>query len=510
MRGDCSVRINGIGFSREQIAACSQQQGLLSIEIELSAVADCHCAHCLSTSPQPVLSSSEIINVIDQAQAMGATRVILIDSNTGAYASLRSIIQDCHSKNLQVELFASDTEITADFAKFLVDHRVSVAVELPKHASAIHHLKQAKDLPPSPGTPGEGRVEGDFELQESLDIQTHPHPNLLPEYREKGPEIALRLFVTPENIERIPQTWREARADGIQPHLQIITPADNPAPPSPARIRELFETLAKIDQTEFNIPWDHPPELTGRSCKRHLFAAHVTACGTLFACVGITIPLGNIRTEPLAEILKLSEVIEDIRAFDEKIKQPCRTCSKTVDCYGCRGSAYQLTGDYLAGDALCWKADGVPIESLPVSVAHIIPHGPTIRMVDQLVQLGERRATTSFEVKKDSLWVDANGKLDEVAYIEIIAQSFATSHGFHLTAEERAAHRGLLLGISNVTVTGKSQAGDRLTIEIRKITRFGDFGIVEGEVRHEDGRLIAVAQVKVWRPSDESAKAMLP
>jgi chromosome segregation protein len=44
-------------------------------------------------------------------------------------------------------------------------------------------------VPPSPGTPGEGRGEGDFERKTALEIPNHPHPNPLPEYRESGSEV---------------------------------------------------------------------------------------------------------------------------------------------------------------------------------------------------------------------------------------------------------------------------------------------------------------------------------
>jgi predicted hotdog family 3-hydroxylacyl-ACP dehydratase len=231
----------------------------------------------------------------------------------------------------------------------------------------------------------------------------------------------------------------------------------------------------------------------------------VTPCGTIFACVGVTIPLGNIRIEPLAEILNLSEVLENLRVFGQKVKEPCRTCCKTTDCYGCRGAAYQLTGDYLAGDQLCWKAKGVEIESLPVGLDKLIPHGKSIRMIDQLVQVGERFTRTEFVIRLDSLLVDASGRLDELAYIEMIAQSFAACHGFQLFGEERLAHRGLLLGTKDLVISGEARVGDRLSIRVRKVTRFGDFGVVDGEVHHEDGRLIAAGQIKIWRPSDERA-----
>ena len=43
------------------------------------------------------------------------------------------------------------------------------------------------DRSPSPGTPGEGRGDGDFELQATLSKSNHPHA--LPAYRERGQEV---------------------------------------------------------------------------------------------------------------------------------------------------------------------------------------------------------------------------------------------------------------------------------------------------------------------------------
>jgi hypothetical protein len=49
--------------------------------------------------------------------------------------------------------------------------------------------KAGRRLAPSPGTPGEGGGEGDFRAPAALDVQNHPHPYPLPEYRERGPEL---------------------------------------------------------------------------------------------------------------------------------------------------------------------------------------------------------------------------------------------------------------------------------------------------------------------------------
>ena len=327
-----------------------------------------------------------------------------------------------------------------------------------------------------------------------------------------GLKVALAIEVSEENISEIPAIWRWSRLQGIEPRVQIITPREGAQKAArivhPNRAKALFEELGRIDREEFHQVWELPPALTGRSCKRHLFACHVTPCGTIFACVGVTIPLGNVRDEPLREILGLSEVLENLRAFDSKVKEPCGTCSKTTDCYGCRGAAYQLTGDYLTGDQMCWKADGTEIESLPVGVAGLVPHGRSIRMIDQIVRIGERESRTTFSVTRECLLVDAEGRLDELAYVEMIAQSFAASHGFHLSVEERRLHRGLLLGAKDLVVSGESRVGDVLSVHLRKVTRFGAFGVVEGEIHRQDGELVATGQIKIWRPTESEIEAM--
>jgi radical SAM protein with 4Fe4S-binding SPASM domain len=92
----------------------------------------------------------------------------------------------------------------------------------------------------------------------------------------------------------------------------------------------------------------------GNRCLRHKFSCLVGARGEVMPCVGVNLPIGNVRRQPLADILAASQVLKDLKNHRETIKGPCRTCDKIANCYGCRGAAYQLTGDYLASDPLCW------------------------------------------------------------------------------------------------------------------------------------------------------------
>jgi radical SAM protein with 4Fe4S-binding SPASM domain len=88
---------------------------------------------------------------------------------------------------------------------------------------------------------------------------------------------------------------------------------------------------------------------------RHQVSCVVTASGHVMPCVGVTISLGNIREQSLAEILQQSPVIRDLKNYRQTIKGACASCDQAEVCYGCRGAAYQLTGDYLASDPTCWR-----------------------------------------------------------------------------------------------------------------------------------------------------------
>ncbi len=143
---------------------------------------------------------------------------------------------------------------------------------------------------------------------------------------------------------------------------------------------------------------------------------------------------------------------------------------------------------------------------LPANVDDLIPHGPSMRAVNELIDVGENDSTARFVVPAHLPFVNVDGLLDEVMYIEMIAQTFAAVHGYHLPAEQRAAHQGLLIGVKEMIIHGQAKVGDELRIDVHRVAKFGDFGVVSGEVHRVDGTLLATAEIKVWRPGVDDAK----
>jgi len=144
-----------------------------------------------------------------------------------------------------------------------------------------------------------------------------------------------------------------------EPYFDVITPLANVFGSSslgvdPEELKNLFVRLASIDEKRFDRKWDPQPPLVGNRFMRHQVFCVVTATGDVVPGVGVTISLYNIRHNKLGSTLTNSKVINNLKNYRQMIKGACRNCEKAAECYGCRGTAYQLNGNYLALDPTCW------------------------------------------------------------------------------------------------------------------------------------------------------------
>jgi radical SAM protein with 4Fe4S-binding SPASM domain len=92
-------------------------------------------------------------------------------------------------------------------------------------------------------------------------------------------------------------------------------------------------------------------ELLGAPCIVGTDGLCVMPEGTIFPCRRFPVSLGNLLEQPLDQIWRKSEVLEQVRK-KENLKGKCRTC-EVEDCRGCRSLAFALTGDYLEEDPHC-------------------------------------------------------------------------------------------------------------------------------------------------------------
>lgn len=488
----CASVLFGSEFSAEDLIKTRAANGLLTMELEVGTECNflcryCYVGDCRAQAPgdQHELTQEEMRDVVEQAQALGARKIILLGGEPMLYDFTPVLCAWMRSRGLAVELFTNGSNMTCEMAVRLFE--LGVHVVLKWHSS--DHLIQD----------WLAGVDG------AATVMEEAYRNLRAAgYPSGSTRLALSTVICRQNIGELPELWRWMRSEGIEPYFEMITPqgrarqSGHELSPSVEETRQLFETLQAMDRDQFGRVWDAQPPLVGNVCLRHSFSCLVSAAGDVMPCVGVSLPVGNIRRQPLAKILADSEVIADLRNHTKTIQGACGQCEKAAACYGCRGAAFQLTGNYLGSDPLCWHNQGqADCSALPIDAGRLVPHRPPARMVDALTAVAERTATVTASVAATSPHCRA-GRLTEAAHLELMAQAAAALHGYRSRVRhDGVAQRGMLVGARDFEVLETVRAGDELTVALHKEARLGTFGVLRAEVWRA-GTLVSKAELKTW------------
>lgn len=485
----CPRQIPNFEFTREEIEKAIEDERLLTMEIEFSRGCNFRCPYCYvpwRSSLKNELSPSEIRDVILQARDLGARKIVVLGGEPTIYPHLLEMVRFIGSHGLEVEMFTNGSRITAELARELFEERVRVVLKMNTFDEDVQDMLTGK--------------KGSFKLihQAFQNLKEAGYPS-------EEAFLAVDTIICRQNADEIVSMWKWLRDQDIAPYFEIITPQGNAKQNQwldvdPGRLREIFFEVAELDRKQYGQTWDPQPPLLGNKCMRHKFSCLVCSQGDVMPCVGVNIPIGNIRERKLHDIIKDSEILEDLTDHLHTIKGPCRSCEKADMCYGCRGAAYQLTGDYLASDPLCWRnADRQDeIARLPFPAAEIIPQKPPMRVIDALLAVGDRWGEVSATVSDGMPFVGEDGVLVETTYLEMMAQSIAAVNGFKQLGGSGSSLQGYLVGAQGLEILGPARVGDKLKISVNKEARYGRFGIVKGTVSRGD-QVLARGEIKIWR-----------
>lgn len=348
--------INELSFTDEEIKECLRRKGLLSIELEFTRKCNLRCLYCYSNAGEPAeneLSIDELKSVVFQAKNLGARKIVLLGGGEPLlYEGLEEIVNYISSLGLQQIVFTNGVLIDEEIARFLFKNRVSVVIKQNSFKTEIQDML--------------ADVKGTFKhIQRGISIL------MATGYPHKEISLGIQTIICKQNIDELPSMWTWARERGIIPYFEVLTyqgraKKNGSLYISPSETKNIFERLEMIDNT-FGVQWKSHPKIAAFSCKRHLYSCLINSQGYIQACTGVDMPIGNIREKPLKEILERSDVITNLRDIYDKIDGDCKTCEHNNSCYGCRGNAYQITGNYLASDPKCWSCKKESNESF----AHI-------------------------------------------------------------------------------------------------------------------------------------------
>jgi len=369
--------VSGIEFPSSDIEEAVNNNRLLSIEIELTLQCNFRCPYCYvpdSSVPQNELTYEEICSAIKQAKKLGAKKIVLLGGEPMLYSSLFEIIELIRSLGMNVEMFTNGFGITKGIAEKLFNYSVNIVLKMNSFKEDVQDELCGH--------------KGAFTIIHDAfqNLRSAGYPS-------RKPFMAISSIICKQNIGEITELWRWIRNQKMEPYFEIITPQGRAneniwLEPDYEELQLLFNDIQKIDSEEYGYQWNAQPPLIGKKCLRHLFSCLITSQGNVFPCVGIPISVGNIRKQKLSEIIKESEVIQNLRNYKNTIKGPCKSCEKADFCYGCRGAAYNLTGDYLNSDPTCWKNldKKKQIKVMPCKVDDFLPHKRKMKVIDSIIQ----------------------------------------------------------------------------------------------------------------------------
>lgn len=335
-------------FSPQEIETARQNNRLLSMEIEFSLRCNFQCPYCYV--PEDVyfkdeLTPEEICDVILQAKNLGAQKIIILGGEPSIYPQIKAMIRFIRGNDMTVEMFTNGSGITAEFARELFAQNVRVVLKMNTFQEELQDQLTGK--------------KGAYHI-----IHTALKHLKQAGYPSENGFLAVSTIICRQNIDELPALWQWLRDQHIAPYFEIMTPQSKAKRNTWLEVglpelKDFFTRIAAIDKERYGLTWTPQPPLVGNKCLRHQFSCVVTSKGDVFPCVGVTLPLGNIRARKLAEILQDSDVLAKLKDYRHSIKGSCASCGQADECYGCRGSAFQLTGDYLASDPLCWRNEGI-------------------------------------------------------------------------------------------------------------------------------------------------------
>ena len=328
------------------------------------------CKHCYSDSVDHAapdeLSTEEAFYLIDDLSKWGIG-LLVIDGGEPLYREdLLDIVEYASSKGIQTGIGSNGTLIDKVMAKRMVEAGVqSIAISVDgtdaqTHDSfrgvsgaweqALEGIKACRDV----GLPFQFnmviRKETLLQLDDMLHMAVYHGANAAEFFdlvavgraKRECPEQVL----SPDERKRVMEWLAQAQEDCP---IVIRAPA---CPMYPLLLQEKH-----IKPKHFPAEMLKRVPYYGRGCAAGMPMGYVMvqSNGEVNPCMLLQVKLGNIREQSITSIWENSPVLAELRQR-ELLKGECGGCSYKVTCSGCRGRAYEETGDIMAADPGCWLA----------------------------------------------------------------------------------------------------------------------------------------------------------
>ena len=144
---------------------------------------------------------------------------------------------------------------------------------------------------------------------------------------------------------------------------------------------------------------------------------------------------------------------------------------------------------------------------LPLETEVLIPHRKPMRLIELLKSSDGKSGTGETIFDFDSPFViDSSGKIERLALIELIAQTYAAAKGHEDLADGKNLSDGYLVGISKANFHDDAYAGEKLFVIVQTKDSFDNFFITSGQVYQNEKLLLEASLTILINP--ESIKSL--
>ena len=137
-----------------------------------------------------------------------------------------------------------------------------------------------------------------------------------------------------------------------------------------------------------------------------------------------------------------------------------------------------------------------------IDIEALIPHRKPIRVITDIIELGENTGTTAAVVNENWPLYDGH-TVGSLALIEAIAQTSAIVEGHKRMLEGKSGVKGWLVGIKSAEFTKDVIAVNTpITIHVDQVHSFDNYGVVHGTVKSGD-QTLATAVLQAIRLNED-------
>lgn len=332
-------------FTDKEIAIAIEEGRILSLSIKLPCGCNLKCKYCYSQCVSDGLPFIKWEEVLKEASLLGLRSVSIIgagepllyrDRATGK--NVIDIIRAANSFGISVVLFTNNTCIDDACAQELFACDVTVVGKMNSSRGNVQDLLV--------GVPHASK-----KMQHGLRSLIEAG------FTQDKSRLSIHTVVCHDNYYEIKDLWISWREANIIPYVQVFVPPKNnnkifidELSVTKEKMRQLFYSLADVDR-DFGYAWDpdYTYPIAALGCSVVKTGCCIDIDGSVHMCGYLDEPLGSVERLPLKNILDLVTV-QKIR----KKKYP-QSVSGKPHFYGCRASAYNITGNRFNADPLFWK-----------------------------------------------------------------------------------------------------------------------------------------------------------